>query len=357
MAAHIRLGTFLICLAALIGGDTLCAQSSSEPSQPLSVATAATPAETTTAAASPRSDIIDYVLVSGEQPGPALWKVSKDDHVLWILGTWGPLPKRITWRSRAVEAVIAQSQEIIDEVNVSADIGFFQGLLLLPAALGARKNPDDLTLSQILPPELYARWLVQKEKYIGRDKGIERFRPIFAAGEVFSKALAQSGLTYDDKVWPVVRKLAKKHDVKITTPKIKLNLEKPRAALKKFSKISLEDLECFEATIKRLETDMYYMSARANAWSKGDLQALRNLPYPDQFTTCGSAVFQGPVLETVGLKDLPDRFLNAWVDAAENALLKNQSSFAVLSITELNAEMGRLGRLRAKGYKVEPPLE
>jgi hypothetical protein len=351
MAAHIRLGTLLICLAALIGGDSLYAQSSTEPSQPLSVATAATPA------ASPRSDIIDYVLVSGEQPGPALWKISKDDHVLWILGTWGPLPKRITWRSRAVEAVIAQSQEIIDEVNVSADIGFFQGLLLLPAALGARKNPDDLTLSQILPPELYARWLVQKEKYLGRDKGIERFRPIFAAGEVFSKALAQSGLTYDDKVWPVVRKLAKKHDVKITTPKIKLNLEKPRAALKKFSKISLEDLECFEATITRLETDMFYMSARANAWSKGDLQALRNLPYPDQFTTCGSAVFEGPVLETVGLKDLPDRFLNAWVEAAENALINNESSFAVLSITELNAEMGRLGRLRAKGYKVEPPVE
>lgn len=306
---------------------------------------------------SPKSDIIDYVLVSGEQPGPSLWRVSKDDHVLWILGTWGPLPKRITWRSRAVEAVIAQSQEIIDEVSVSADIGFFRGLLLLPAALGARKNPDDATLSQLLPPDLYSRWLVQKEKYIGRDKGIERFRPIFAAGEVFSKAIAQSGLSYDDKVWPVVRKLAKKHDVKITRPKIQLKLEKPRAALKKFSKMSLEDLECFEATIKRLETDMYYMGARANAWSVGDLQTLRNLPYPDQFTTCGSAVFEGQVLETVGLKDLPDRFLGAWLDAAEKALANNTSSFAVMSITELNAEMGRLGRLRAKGYKVEPPQE
>jgi hypothetical protein len=38
-------------------------------------------------------------------------------------------------------------------------------------------------------------------------------------------------------------------------------------------------------------------------------------------------------------------------------LANNTSSFAVMSITELNAEMGRLGRLRAKGYKVEPPLE
>jgi hypothetical protein len=357
MAAHLRLATLAAWFLALIGSATLHAQSEStspaDTTAPLDVATVA-PAP---AAASPRSDVIDNVLVSGEQPGPSLWKVSKDDHVLWILGTWGPLPKRITWRSRTVEAVIAQSQEILGEVDVSADIGFFQGLLLLPAALGARKNPDGATLSQLLPPELYARWLVQKEKYVGRDKGIERFRPIFAAGEVFSKAIEQSGLSYDDKVWPVVRKLAKKHDVKITTPKIELNLEKPRAALKKFSKMSLEDLECFEATIKRLETDMYYMSARANAWSVGDLQTLRNLPYPDQFTTCGSAVFEGQVLETVGLKDLPDRFLGAWLEAAETALANNTSSFAVMSITELNAEMGRLGRLRAKGYKVEPPLE
>src|SRR5262245_50354043 len=70
MAAHIRLGTFLIWLAALIGGDTLCAQSAvpaTDPSQPLSVATATPAAETTSATTptpSPRSDIIDYVLVS-----------------------------------------------------------------------------------------------------------------------------------------------------------------------------------------------------------------------------------------------------------------------------------------------------
>jgi uncharacterized protein YbaP (TraB family) len=312
------------------------------------------------AAAAPlpgRADVIDNVLVSGEQPGPSLWKVSKDNHVLWILGTWGPLPKRITWRSRTVEAVIQQSQEIIGEVDVKADIGFFKALTLLPAALAVRKNPDGATLAEVLPPELHGRWLVQKEKYLGRDKGIERFRPIVAAGELFSKAIAKSGLTYEDMVWPVVRKLAKKHDIKITTPTIQLSIEKPRAALKKMAKIPLEDLECFEATIERLETDMYYMSARANAWSAGDLQTLRNLPYPDQFMTCGSAVFEAPVLENVGLQDFPDRFLGAWLDAAEAALANNTSTFAVLSIAEMNAKDGRLARLRARGYTVEVPLE
>src|SRR5690348_2085441 len=33
---------------------------------------------------------LQTVLVRGSQPGPGLWRVSKGDHTLWILGTLGP---------------------------------------------------------------------------------------------------------------------------------------------------------------------------------------------------------------------------------------------------------------------------
>jgi hypothetical protein len=46
---------------------------------------------------------LDTVLVTGIRPGPALWKVSKGDHVLWILGTYSPMPKKMTWNSAAAE--------------------------------------------------------------------------------------------------------------------------------------------------------------------------------------------------------------------------------------------------------------
>ncbi|HEV7491247.1 MAG TPA: hypothetical protein VGO25_10600, partial [Rhodanobacteraceae bacterium] len=49
------------------------------------------------------------VVVTGEQPGPGLWKVTSGDHVLWILGTLSPLPKKMTWRSGEVEAIVARS--------------------------------------------------------------------------------------------------------------------------------------------------------------------------------------------------------------------------------------------------------
>lgn len=33
-----------------------------------------------------KNEELEIVLVTGEQPGPALWKVSSGSHDLWILG-------------------------------------------------------------------------------------------------------------------------------------------------------------------------------------------------------------------------------------------------------------------------------
>ena len=56
---------------------------------------------------------LETLVVHGVQPGPGLWKVSKDDHVLWILGTASPLPDRIQWQSGEVEAIVARSQQVL----------------------------------------------------------------------------------------------------------------------------------------------------------------------------------------------------------------------------------------------------
>ena len=59
------------------------------------------------ASAEPIRDVAP-VVVSGVLPGPGLWKVSKDDHVMWVLGTQAPLPRRMQWRSAQVEEVLAR---------------------------------------------------------------------------------------------------------------------------------------------------------------------------------------------------------------------------------------------------------
>ena len=126
---------------------------------------------------------IDTVVVSGVQPGPGLWKVRHGDHVLYILGTVAPLPKGMEWRSDEVASVLREAGVAFSQPGlvVGSDIGMLRGLLLLPSAMKATNNPDGRTLADILPADLHARWSVLKARYIGRDRGIEKKRPLIAA--------------------------------------------------------------------------------------------------------------------------------------------------------------------------------
>jgi len=303
----------------------------------------------------PAPSTIEEVTVSGEQPGPGLWKVSKDGHVMWVLGALQPLPKKMSWRSRSVESAVAESQELLLAPNVDAGIGFFRGMTLLPSMLGARKNPDSAKLQEVLPPDLYARWLVLKARYIGRDEGIEAWRPIFAAGELYEKAIEKSALTTQSDVVPVVTKIAKRHQVKIVKPTLEIEIDKPGQAIKQFKKSSLQDVACFTATLDRLETDLETMRARATAWATGDVDTLRSLPYPDQFGACGSAILNSPIVQERGLQDLFQRVESLWLEQAQAALARNEVTFAVLPISQLLRADGYIAKLQARGYDVEAP--
>lgn len=301
--------------------------------------------------------VMETVLVSGEQPGPGLWRVSKDGRVLWILGTLSPLPKRMRWQSEEVTALVAGSQEVLAQghATLRADVGFFGALLLLPRALRARNNPDGATLAQILPPELYQRWSILKRKYLGRDRAVEKRRPILAADKLYQEALGEAGLSDSDPVWPAVKKIAKKRKVKITAPVVELTVAEPKEALKAFSHTALDDTGCFALTLERLETDLPAMQARANAWAIGDLERLRELPYPDQDSACMGAILENGLARQLGLTDLPARIRAAWLDAADKALANNASTFAVVPIRSLLDPDGILAELRARGYVVEEP--
>jgi hypothetical protein len=302
---------------------------------------------------------IEEVLVTGQQPGPGLWKVTRgaagDGHVLWILGSYGPLPKKLQWRSAELEAVLAESQELVGPVAVRADVGALGGVTLLPSLIGLRRNPGGEALQEVVPAELYARWLPLKERYIGRDRDVERWRPIFAARELYEKAVRRSGLEPYGVVWPAVEKLARKARVKITEPELELKIDAPRAAIKDFKKAPLDDIECFARTIERLESDLDLMRVRANAWATGDVARLRELAPVDNASACIAVVMNAQVMQDRGYTDWPARAAAAWLGAVEAAVARNASTVAVASIDQLLKPDGYVSQLRAKGYVVEDP--
>lgn len=323
----------------------------------LCIASISSADEVPTAAAPVDIGTLDTIVVSGEQPGPGLWKVSKDDHVLWILGTLSPLPEKMTWTTKEIEATIADSQQVILSPGASFSVkgGMIRGLFLLPSLMSARNNPGKEKLVDVVPADLYARWSVLKQKYIGKDAGIEKRRPIFAAHELYAEAIKRSGLSLDAGIGKDVRKAAKRSKVEVIEPRIELRIEAPGAAVKEFKKSELDDLDCFAKTMSRLETDIEMMKLRANAWALGDIEALKSMPYTDQMQACSDAMLKASVIEERGLGDVQERLATLWLDTVDTALEKNQSSFAMLPLRHLLSDNGMLARLRARGYSVEAP--
>lgn len=301
--------------------------------------------------------LLQSVTVTGEQPGPGLWKISKGDHVIWVLGTVTPLPKRMEWRSQEVEQTIAHSQEVLEapSAEVKVDASFFGKLMLLPSVYSARKNPDGANLQQILPPEMYARWESLKQQYFGNDRGVEYWRPIVVALKLYQKALDKAGLTNRNDINKAVFKLADKHDVKRVPVKYKLVVEHPREALDTIKQTNLHDISCLNQTLDTVQNDMGALTARANAWSTGDIQTLRGYAVNGRHESCVIAVINADFAEQLGLHDLPQRMEQAWLDAAEAALIRNTQTFAVLPMDQVLSQDGFLARLKAKGYSVQSP--
>jgi len=302
---------------------------------------------------------LPVMVVTGVVPGPGLWKVSKGEHVLWVLGTSTPLPANIQWESRDVEDAVAGSAQVLLEpsIKVKADVNFLGKLFLLPSAYSARKNEHGAKLDDILPPDVYARWLVQKAKYLGDDRDIERWRPLFAAQELYKKALKANGLSRSGGVESQIKLLAGRHGVAEVDTDYPVLIEHPSQAIKAFKKAAPNDTTCFVRTLDALEKDLPAMTQRANAWATGDLQLLRELPDSERQDVCEEALAGAGFARILGLDDVPAKARAAWLATAEKALATNRQTFAVLPIDDLLDANGYLAGLAAQGYVIEAPQE
>lgn len=308
----------------------------------------------TAADADPVLDTVE-VLADGMQFGPGMWRVHRDGRSLWILGTQSPLPRRMQWHAEPVLERLAQSQALLLPPTVKSDIGMVRGALLLPSALRARRNPGDVSLREVLPEPLYARWQVLKQRYLPRDRKVERFRPLFAAQELYVAGIESAGLDLRPAAERTVRKAAGKLDLVVIRPQLPLELDSPRRLIREFAGEHLDDLECFERTLTRLETDLDAMRQRANAWAVGDVLALWELPAPNHLGACAEAMRSAQALADTGLVGLPERMRELWLNSAKTALATHESTFAYLPMSRLLGEDGLLAALRAAGFEIDEP--
>lgn len=310
-------------------------------------------------AVSTQSDVVtlDTVTVSGVQPGPGLWRVSKGAHELWILGVLSPLPKDITWNSESVADLVVQSQEVLwaPYFIVDADAGFFRKIYLGYSMHRAEKNPDGKKLKDVLSPELYARWSEMKQRYLPGNRAIERLRPLLAADELFEAVIDQAGLEKSRIISPPIRAAIEANHVKSTRPRVTIKVTNPTAALKDARNVYLNDSVCMEATLDAIEQDLPRVVTNANAWVAGDLERISFAYLERRSNACADVFSNVEFSRKWGIPDIRSSLMSRWLEAADTALSKNTITFAVLPLQDIMGPNGYAGKLSAKGYQVETP--
>lgn len=334
---------FCACLLA----TPAWAQSTDVPMQEPAVA----PAETADAEPAP-----SQIHVVAQRPGPGMWKVSKGEHVLWVFGTYGPVPKDMQWRSRQVEEVIASSQEYLAPPSASAKPGFFKTITLLPNLIGMRKNPDGATLADVMPADDYTRWTTLKAKYLPDNDDVERERPVFAAEVLTRSARQHAGLADGRAVSKQVLELVKKAKLKQTSSTFEIPMDNARTVLKNFRKSSVGDAACLAQTMASLESDIEAASQRADAWAKGDMDAMRKLDFAAREEACFSSLMNSAAFDAEpGFRNMRALANEKWLASAEAALANNPSTFATISVKDILDPKGVIAALAAKGYTVDQP--
>lgn len=294
------------------------------------------------------SEALEVVLVTGEQPGPGLWKVSSGDHELWILGEVAPQPRKVTWRSKRFEALLDKSQEVLLD---------FSGVMWPnkvqdEAEARIRRLPGGQTLKNVVPPDLYIRAEAARKFYETPER-IEDLRPFYAGRRILMSALRKMDMEKRFSASLTVRKLARREWIDVTV--VNAPGQTHEEHLKNITQGST--VPCLEMMVRIVEDGGSGMRRLANAWSVGDIPALRQLvplyalQPTHQENECTVALYGGEQKANAFVA----RRTEAWLAAAEQALRKNQSTMAVVSMAELFAPDGYLARLRARGYKVVEP--
>ena len=296
------------------------------------------------------------VVVTGVLPGPALWSVSKGNHVMWVLGLSSPVPRYMQWKSADVERRIAASQAVLKlpSLEIGVRTSFYRSFMM-PATRDLGKNPEDKSLQDVLAPELYRHWLVMRARYLADSSRAERLRPIMAGREVYEAALKHYGLVDDYDLEHIVYNTAAHDGIAAVSTSYQLLLKDPREAIRSLNDKSLNDQRCLGQVLDALDQDLAQTTARANAWATGDIDTLRSILAQAQQDSCLSTLDSSPFAEALGITDIESRVRKNWIDIAEHALGKHKQTFAVLPMHELLAPDGYLSALRSDGYTVKAP--
>lgn len=319
---------------------------------------------------------LDMVVVVGGYATPQMWKVSKGDHVLWLLVIGKPAPPGVLWRSEPLETRLAESQLLLyasKGVGYSSSYSLSSRLANGRALEDAEHLPGKDTLKTLLSPEIYARWRALKIEYIGASDAIERRCPSCAMDELEQRVMKKmpSQPPAGTELQPLVEKIASKYKVKRRIlPSVVRRVEftdAERAMARMQVVLDMGDVNCFTQRLDYLERLIQY-SRQQDAARENALRPRRDHcpPWVTPGEWLARWVPSGKLPDPASAQSMSDKVslllrlayqqVDAeWMVAARAALAENKSTFAVQRIGDMPRINEYLAQFRELGYEVEEP--
>jgi hypothetical protein len=290
---------------------------------------------------------MEVVLVLGQQPGPGLWKVTSGDHVMWILGEISPYPRKVKWTSKRFERLLGNSQELLLDYS-----GFWRADHTDTRRLAmAELLPNGVQLKDVISPSLYAKFEATARRFDAR--GLEELRPFAATNRLVVSAMDSMDMKAFSARFTAAQ-LARKRHLKVTY------FSAPELPFEDRLKNWQQDANtvCLEQLLATIGDGGAGVRRLANAWSVGDIGALRQLVPTYSFSRDGfrsgacAAAMHGGERQAADYKRKRTR---SWLNQAKRALRNNARTIAVVPMSELFSSDGYLVALRAEGYEIEEP--
>lgn len=301
-------------------------------------------------------DSIEEVIVNGRRPGPPLWRMENGENTLWIFAVVSPMPKSFEWDSSTVEHILSESQEyfpVIEKRVTASLLNPIKAIGMLRRFNKLKKIPGDRTLADYLSEAEYEQFLNLKKSFARNQKKIEKLTPLFVAQELYQGAQREYGLIGSQKISKAIDKLAKKNKKKLQITKINVREKiEPKPIFNAIENLSdAEHQECLSLAMKTLDNKISSLINYALLWADGDPQALVDQTHPPVQDVCADFF-----LSSQQARRIIKKSQELWLDAAQQALETNRSSFAVMELDQVIEPNGLLRQLAARGYKLIGPV-
>ena len=291
-----------------------------------------------------------------DQFGPAIWGISKGNHVLWIVGSVAPIQKDLQWSHKNVAELMKTAQ-----VFVAEPVGGFKKWVPTLRLIQVdwlehhqwRKNPHGAVLSNILPNSIYEQWLQLWKKY-GHDRNPpDRLTPFYAQKMLYKHFRNRYELR-ERYVDHALEHIARHDGLRIKHPIVAQHVSHfEKTFLRAHKLLDGDYFACFRATIARVAHDYPKIYYRAKAWAIGDISRIEYLK-PTSRRSCHWNHEYGTIYaDRYGAQN--PHFAHRIIIYYQKILQKYPVAVTVLPISDLLSAKGFVYQFRKLGYAITDP--